>query len=113
MLTVELPGVERLRAQQRSARVTHKWSEHDPSIDLAVDRGDDEITGDGVARVVAMATCNDPDTYNSTHLMLWVKDGGLDCLELAFYRDPPSEFPPPEAFDPPEEFIHPDLRKKG
>jgi hypothetical protein len=108
MLSVELPGIARLRAQAATARVTRRWSSQDPSIDLTVEPTEDMAPGDGIERVVATAVCNDPDTYGATHLMLWVKDGCLSGLELACYKDAPDEFlPPPEAFDPPEEFRRP------
>jgi hypothetical protein len=99
MLATDLPGFEQLREQALTARVVGRCVCGCPSIDLSVDRANTSPAvkiGTGCA---ATASSQDP---RFSHLMLWVDDGYLAGLELAWIDSYPDELPPPTVFASPE-----------
>jgi hypothetical protein len=98
MLAAEIPGAETLREQSRTARVDGRCNCGCPTINIEVEQGTPRINAMPGDHVVATAVSRNP---GYTHLMLWVTDGYLSGLELAWLDGPPEEFPAPEEFEAP------------
>ncbi len=103
MLTVDAPGVEALRAQARVAEVVGQCECGCATVYLGVDR-----SRAPQSEIREYAAIDGSTPYNEDHLdayfelIVFVRDGWLDSLEIVFYgEEPPTEFPPPSRFLPP------------
>jgi hypothetical protein len=97
MLSAEFPGVHVLRQQLHDAQVVKRCDCGCPSIDITVNPASAPRATAARTGVVAESESRD-ERY--THLLLWVEDGYLSGLELA-WLERPDAFPPLEHFDPP------------
>jgi hypothetical protein len=104
LLAVDFPGVEELREQARVASVVGRCRCGCATIELSVD----------AARARPAASREPVPVEARTHevaaggpleLILFVRDGWLDSLEITYYaNETPVEFPPLDAFEPPETY---------
>ena len=103
MLTPDAPGVDALRAQAGVAEVVGQCECGCATIDLGVDRSRAPQSGVREYAAVNASTpfnADDPGAY--FELIVFVRDGWLDGLEIVYYgEEPPTEFPPPGQFLPP------------
>jgi hypothetical protein len=98
LLSAEFPGVERLREQAGGARVASEPRDCCPSLKLVAD----------VTRARPASVRDEPVVVGAGSkskewtLLLHVRDGWLDEMELVHYTDDvPAEFPSPDAFETP------------
>jgi hypothetical protein len=106
LLTVDLPGIEELREQAKTALAV-RWGARDPSFALYVDQ---ESTRPSRLRTrpLIQAFTKRQDFEHFYDLLLWVdEEGWLSSVEFSPYSDrwleellPPGEFDPPELFRP-------------
>lgn len=97
LLAADFPGVAELREQATATVVTGKCDCGCPTIDLSVDR-DRARRAPLSERVPVESVASDETIW----LLLFVQDGWLEMLELAWITDdPPEAFPPVESFAPP------------
>jgi len=96
--TAPTSGIEALRLQAETARVTGYCGCGCPGIGLAADRETAPQSAFGTRLVVE--THSDPkDPEDTLWLLLWTKDGWLSYLELAWISEAaPRLLPPPESF---------------
>ncbi|MFD8387823.1 hypothetical protein ACFV2N_01080 [Streptomyces sp. NPDC059680] len=95
LLTVDIPGANELRAQVAEARVTGRWGEGSPSVDLVVPEWLPAApVADGLLPVVGRVRNGSGEFIGE--LLVWVSGGRLSALEFAWYGDDaPTELPEP------------------
>jgi hypothetical protein len=104
LLSVDMPGVEGLRAQVPHARVA-RWNCGCASFNIEVDRTlapHSQVT----KRPAVEASSKQHDAGKALDLLLWVADGWLSSVEIVDYvnrhgDESPNEIPPPEEWDEP------------
>ncbi len=102
LLSADFPGVADLRRQAGTARVVGQCRCGCATMCLSVDRSSTGPASDVRERVPVEAHSLDESLDGGCELLLFVKDGWLDVLEIAYYSaTPPPVFPPPDAFRPP------------
>lgn len=98
LLTPEIEGIEALRRQAETARVTGKCECGCATINLAEDRA--TTPASEVAAAAPVEAVRYPADPANTHgLMLWVEDGWLAGVEIWWISEPPAQFPPPDEFE--------------
>jgi hypothetical protein len=104
LLSVEMPGVDELRAQAKWALAV-PWDCGCASIDLMVDR---RVLPQSSIRTRPAIEADSREKLDPTRtftLLLWVDDGWLSGIEVVDYlerhEDSPAEIPPPSEFDAP------------
>jgi hypothetical protein len=105
LLSVELPGIEALRAQLAYARVA-RWDCGCASFDVIVDRERAPRSSVTTSPAVEAASRERDDPANAFDLLLWVEDGWLASVELVDYVDnhgaeSPAVIPPRDAWKAP------------
>jgi hypothetical protein len=103
LLSVELPGIDELRAQVPSARVA-RWDCGCSSFNIDVDRSVAPVSS--VTRSPAVEAVSKPPG-DPLDLLLWVEDGWLSGVEIVDYverhgDESPDEIPPPGDWEPPQ-----------
>jgi hypothetical protein len=98
LLSVDMPGVEELRAQVPHVRVA-RWDCGCASFDIQVDRA--LAPKSRVTKRPAAEASHVPE--RAFDLLLWVHDGWLSGVEIVDYvtghgDDSPEELPPPEEW---------------
>jgi hypothetical protein len=82
-----------LRGQLEEARVIGHWVEGLPSVDLEIaDAAPRALIPDGPLDPPGVVV-NDQGEFIG-HLMVWIKDGALSALELAWIGSAPPQLPP-------------------
>jgi hypothetical protein len=105
LLSVEMPGIEELRAQVPAATVA-RWNCGCSSFNIEVDRR--AVPRSQVTRNPAIdaESKERDDPRQAFDLLLWVEEGWLAGVEIVDYvdrhgDDSPDEIPPPEEWQPP------------
>jgi hypothetical protein len=98
MLSVEVPGIESLREQARSASVVRECSCGCGTIDFGVQATMTEAVASGEDGPIVEAGARDKHEH-SVELLLFVCDGRLSSLEIVWYDEsqrtgvlPPTDF---------------------
>jgi hypothetical protein len=103
MLGVDAPGIEALREQASVAEVVGQCECGCATIYLGVDRSSapqSEIRE--YAAIDASTPFSEDELDEFFELIVFVRDGWLDSLEIVYYgEEPPTTFPPPASFLPP------------
>jgi hypothetical protein len=105
LLSVEMDGIEELRAQMPFARVA-RWDCGCSSFSIEVDRTSAPQSSITRSPAVEAITWEREDVNAAFDLLLWVDDGWLAGVEIVDYVDlhgleSPREIPPPEDWLPP------------
>lgn len=108
LLSVEMPGIEELRAQVPSARVA-RWNCGCASFNIEVDRS--AVPRSEITRNPAIDAQSKQreDPLTAFDLLVWVEDGWLAGVEIVDYverhgEDSPDEIPPPVDWQPPRPY---------
>lgn len=110
LLTVEMPGIEELRAQVPFVQVA-RWNCGCASFNIEVDRNAAPRSAITRGPAIDAETKERADYLSAFDLILWVEDGWLAGVEIVDYVDrhgdqSPDEIPPPEKWEPPH--VHAD-----
>jgi hypothetical protein len=101
LLKAEFPGVEELREQAKVVSVVDRCKCGCATIDFSVDT-EAARPAKSYEPVPVEATTRETAPGGPLDLLLFVREGWLVGLEIAYYaNDAPVEFPPPSAFEPP------------
>jgi hypothetical protein len=106
LLSVEMPGIEELRAQVPSARVA-RWNCGCASFNIEVDRAAAPRSKITRNPAIDAKSKQRDDPLNAFDLLLWVEDGWLAGVEIVDYveshgDESPDEIPPPADWQPPQ-----------
>ena len=101
LLSVELTGIEQLRAQVPNAKAA-RWSCGCASFDLLVDREQAPRSSTAGGAVVEATTKERDEIGAAFDLLLWVEDGWLVGVEIVDYVDRHGEESPDEIPSPPK-----------
>lgn len=101
LLSADFPGVEKLRKQAETVRVTGRCDCGCATVYLSVDES--LPTAGEVEQYAAVnaAGRSGPDDAPPAELILFVRDGQLSSVEIVWYDNPIPKFPPPEDFETP------------
>jgi hypothetical protein len=100
LLSADFLGRDALRRQADAARVIGKCQCGCATIDLWVDS---ETAPAANVREPIPVEARSQSEEGLLELLLFVRHGWLDSLEIVYYSDhPPTVFPVPDAFDPPQ-----------
>ena len=105
LLSVEMTGIEELRAQVPYVRVA-RWDCGCASFSVQVDRSAAPRSRLRTSPAVEAYSKRQDDPASAFELLLWVKDGWLTGVEIVDYverhgDDSPAEIPPPEEWQTP------------
>ena len=101
ILSVEDDRLIPLREQAATATVVRRCTCGCATIDLSVNQ---EVAGrfdDRPDFWITSTAVPDPDLPEAYFLYLFVRDGWLSSLEIAYIDEPPPKFPPIEVWDQP------------
>jgi hypothetical protein len=102
LLTADFPGVEKLREQAQSAQVVGECACGCATVDLEVDAAAPVAEEIPQANAVNAAGRSRPEAELPPELILFVRDGRLESIEIVWFDEAPiAVFPPAEEFEPP------------
>jgi hypothetical protein len=103
LLSVSDPRVDALRGQADVASVVDKCECGCATVALEVDCGAATASALAEGRPAIEARTRPEEAEPPVELLLFLKEGWLSSLEIAWYDENlPSEFPPLDAFAPPQ-----------
>jgi hypothetical protein len=108
LLSIEMPGIEELRAQVPHVRVA-RWSCGCASFNVEVDRTLAPHSQVTKRPAVEASSREHDDPQKAFDLLLWVEDGWLAGVEIVDYVDRHGDESPDEI-SPPEEWHEPIVR---